>query len=272
MQLSYSKYFILLLTLGLSIVTFSCNLEKDLDINLPTLKPQLVVESYLEPGMPYRLALTESTEFLADPRPILVTDATVIIFHNGQPDTLKFATTYDTLNQKVYTHTSKTIMRGRPGDVYTLQITDKSNRTLTGTTTVLPAVPIDTIEYSYNNQGKAFLVAKFKDSINIQNFYRFSVYNGTKRDRVVDYPADDTFGSSEGFAFGTGFDFEKNDTALVTLYHLEKPFFDFVSSVDNAKEANGNPFAQPAGVKSTVQGGLGVFTTLVYDRKIIILK
>jgi hypothetical protein len=42
--------------------------------------------------------------------------------------------------------------------------------------------------------------------------------------------------------------------------------------VSSAANANGNPFAQPAKVKSTVQGGLGVFATLVYDRKKIVIN
>lgn len=265
------KYLIYFLIPGAGFIN-SCNMEKDIEIDLPVLDPQLVAECYLEPGQPYRLALTESTNFLADPLPVLVTDATVVIFYKGQPDTLDFAVTYDSVRQKAYTHVSESIMQGKPGDVYTLQITDKRGRTLTGTTTILPVVPIDTVEYTYNDKSKAFLVAKFKDNTAIRNFYRFSVRKGNESWPEVDYPADDSFGESEAFAFGTGYDFEESDTATVSLYHLEKPYYDFVSSVDNAREANGNPFAQPASIKSTVQGGLGVFTNIVYDQKVVILK
>jgi hypothetical protein len=88
----------------------------------------------------------------------------------------------------------------------------------------------------------------------------------------IDYAADDNLSNGQAAAFGTGYDFEKDDTVFVSLYHLEKPYYDFFNSVEAARDANGNPFAQPASVISTVQGGYGVFTNLVYDRKMIILK
>jgi hypothetical protein len=273
MRTPFYKYRASYLVLALCLISFSCNLEKDINLVLPELKPQLVAECYLEPGQPYRLALTESTSFLADPQPVIVKDATVVIFYKGKPDTLQYEPIFDTVQKKAYTHTSKTIMTGEPGDVYTLQITDKKGRTLTGTTTVLAPVPIDTVEFTYNNKNKAFLVAKFMDPGETKNYYFFSVHKGDLNKRAeTDYPADDALNNGKLYAFGTGYDFQKNDTVQVTLYHIDKPYYEFLNSVDNARDANGNPFAQPAGVKSTVQGGLGVFTNLVYSRQKIILE
>ena len=250
-----------------------CNMEKDFEVALPVLTPQLVAECYLEPGEPYRLTLTESTAYLADPEPELVDDALVIITYNGIPDTLHLAPYFDQARQKIYTHVSKTPMTGKPGDVYTLQVTDNKGRQLTGTTTVQDAVPIDTIETNYNQEGKAYLLVKFKDSKAATDFYYFSVHKDSlNTDDEVAYTTDDALNNGELFALGTGYDFSKSDTAIVSLYHLEKPYFDFMNSVQDARNANGNPFAQPAGIRSTVQGGLGVFTALSYNRKVFILK
>lgn len=70
----------------------SCNLEKEIDLNLPLYDGQLVVECYLEPGKPFNLLLTQSSgffepfsleteQFLSD---LLVNDAQVQIEHGGE--------------------------------------------------------------------------------------------------------------------------------------------------------------------------------------------
>jgi hypothetical protein len=257
----------------LAIVPLACNLEKDFEVDLPVNEPQLVAECYLEPGLPYRLTLTESSNYLAPPALPLVENATVIIRHKGRADTLRYAPFYDNFSRKYYTHASKTIMQGQSGDTYALEITDKQGRRLTGTTTVLPVVPLDTVEYKYNDRAKAFLVAKFKDPGAAENYYFFSVQRDSINSRAeIDYTADDKLSNGEPYAFGTGYDFKKGDTIFVSLFHLERPYYDFFNSVENARDANGNPFAQPASLISTVQGGYGVFTNLVYDRKRLILK
>ena len=159
-------------------------------------------------------------------------------------------------------------MHGQPGDVFTLSITDPKGRKLTGTTTVLPFVKIDTVEFNFNDQDEALVLTRFKDSAETENYYRYSVHRDSlEHEAEISYTSSDELNNGEPFVFGTGFDFETGDSLIVTLHHLDKAFFDFQESVEEAKNANGNPFAQPGRVKSTVQGGLGVFTFLVYDRK-----
>ena len=273
MRLLFSKYYIFWLLLAVSALLYSCNMEKNFEVDLPVMDPQLVAECYLEPGQPYRLTLTESTNYLAAPELPLVKEAIVVIFYKGKPDTLRYAPFYDDFSRKYYTHESKTLMTGKAGETYSLQITDNQGRKLTGTTTVLPVVPLDTVEYTYNDRKKAFLVAKYADPGKTPNYYFFSVQRDSVNNRAeIDYTADDNINDGKASAFGTGYDFEKDDTVFVSLYHLEKPYYDFFNSVENARDANGNPFAQPATVISTVQGGYGVFTNLVYDRRMVVLK
>jgi len=273
MRLPFYKNILFYLLCVLTALPLACNMEKDFEVDLPVVAPQLVAECYLEVGQPYRLTLTESSSYLAPPEIPLVEDATVVIVYNGRPDTLRYAPFYDEVSRKYYTHASTTRMQGKPGDTYFLEITDKQGRRLTGTTTVLPVVPLDTVEYRYNYRNKAFLVAKFTDPEATENYYFFSVQRDSVNKRAeTDYTADDKLSNGQASALGTGYDYEKGDTVIVSLYHLEKSYYDFFNSVENARDANGNPFAQPASLISTVQGGYGVFTNLVYDRKTIILK
>jgi hypothetical protein len=251
----------------------ACNLEKEIDIELPAHTPQLVVECYLEPGQPYRLTLTESSSYFDAPEQPQVPEAQVIIFHQGKPDTLSYLPLVDKMQKKVFTHSSPTLVNGQPGDVYTLEITDQKGRRLTGTTTLLAPVRIDSLEYSFNERQKAYIEARFRDPGETEDFYFFSVHLDSINQRAeVNYQVPDRLSNGQPFALGTGFDFEPYDSLIVSLFHLEKQYFEFISSVDEAKNANGNPFAQPSRLRSTVQGGLGVFTNLAVDRRSLLLK
>ena len=250
----------------------SCNLEKDIEVELPLYEKQMVVECYLEPGKPARLTLLESTGYLDAPSLNLITDATVSITHHGITENLKYEPAIDDSTGKYYTHTSDYVMRGQPGDVFTLLISDPQGRKVTGTTTILPTVTMDTVEFNFNDRDEALVVTKFKDDGNTANYYRYSIHRDSLQGETeISYTASDELNNGEPFVFGTGYDFETGDTIIVTLQHLDQAFFDFQESVEEAQSANGNPFAQPGRVKSTVQGGLGVFTNLVYDRRKMIV-
>ena len=122
------KNYIVLFLFALTIFA-SCDLEREIDVDLPEYQNQLVVEAYLEAGKPYRLLLTESISYFDIPqlvpidrnRPITIVssigefettiqglidldlmtedeipslppsidEATVVITHLGVPDTLQ---------------------------------------------------------------------------------------------------------------------------------------------------------------------------------------
>jgi hypothetical protein len=49
---------------------------------------------------------------------------------------------------------------------------------------------------------------------------------------------------------------------------MDKAYYDYVRSIKDSRELNGNPFAQASKVKSNVTGGLGIFAGVSYDAKI----
>jgi hypothetical protein len=249
-------------------------MEKEIDLNLPEFKSEITLECYLEAGEPYRATVSESTSYFDRPEPVLVPDATVIITHNGKADTLIFQPFFDKLTGKFYTHSSETIVSGNPGESYAIEAFDTRGRKVTGTTSFLPKVQIDTLEYKFDQNNKALLVANFQDDGAAENFYRFQIFKDTLNEekRQNDIISSDRLRNGNQIQFGTSYRFERNDTLFVNLLHIEKQYYDFLSTMDDAQDANGNPFAQPIAVKSSVQGGVGIFTTLVYDRKRIILK
>jgi hypothetical protein len=267
----------MLLKMGLSTLLATalagCDLEQDIDIALPAHTPQLVVECYLEPGQPYRLTLTESASYSETPEPPQVPEAIVVITYQGQPDTLVYDPFVDKVQRKLYTHSSPTRVTGQPGAVYTLEITDQQGRTLSGTTTLMAPVAIDSLLYNFNDRQYAYIEARFTDQGGTEDFYFFSVHrDSTNGKGAVNYFLPDRLNNGQPIALGTGYEFNPYDSLIVSLFHLEKQYFDFLTSVEEARNANSNPFAQPSRLHSTVQGGLGVFTNLAVDRKGTVLK
>lgn len=270
MKLKYFLYNFLPFLLLLS----SCDRDKEIYIDLPEHTPQLVVECYLEPGQPLRLTVLESSSYFASPEPPLVPDAEAYISFENQRVKLNYKPTLNKENNKFYTHTSSVLMTGKPGDVYTLEVTDGNGRKVTGSTTILPATSMDTIEWQFNDDaGKAYLATSFQDDAGSENFYRYvininSLYSGSKQDETFN----DELTNGKVVSLTSAYEFEKNDTLIVSLYNVEKQYYDFLKSAYTAKDANGNPFAQPTSIRSSVTGGIGIFTNLALDRKVVVLK
>ncbi|MDX5421445.1 MAG: DUF4249 domain-containing protein [Hymenobacteraceae bacterium] len=249
-----------------------CDLQKDIDVALPEHEPQLVVECYLELGKPLRMSVLESSGYFDEILPPLVPDAEVFITHNGRRIKLKYKPVLITQTNRFYTHTSHEIMNGKPGDIFGLEVQDSRGRKVTAFTTVLPRVPIDTIEWRFNDEGKALLLTTYQDDPDTRNFYRYmthrdSLEKGSERSFI----SSDNLTNGKRVSYGSAYDYEVGDTLIISLFHIEKQYYDFLGSVSDAKNANGNPFAQPSRIKSAVQGGIGIFTNLAYDRKTVII-
>ena len=119
-----SILYIFLLTASI----MACNLEKQIDLDIPEAPKELVIECYLEPGKPLLALVLETQDFfdtLGTDLPI-VTDATVVISHNGQLDTLALG--FYTDGEKVYNYGKPTVIV--PQDFtteYTLTVTDANS-------------------------------------------------------------------------------------------------------------------------------------------------
>ena len=64
-------------------------METVVQIEMPPIQKELVIECYLEAGKPYRLMLTETKDYFENLNDCpFVRGATVVISHNGLRDTL----------------------------------------------------------------------------------------------------------------------------------------------------------------------------------------
>ena len=257
----------------------SCNLTKDVEIDLPEYNRQPVVECYLEPGKPFRMLMTRSYAFFDTLglssnfiQNALLEGALVTITYNGQTDTLKNQLSIVTNPIKIYNYVGDNLVPGTPGTVFDLNIRLADGGEITSSTTMLPIVPMDSIvvEFSPEGESLARILTYVTDDRSQENFYRRMLSLGSL-DSVPDqdFIVTDRFSQTALVVFGTGYDFEIGDTLINTFFHITRDYYDFKESVDLAVLGNLNPFAQPSPIKSNVRGSanpLGIFTPLVYDR------
>ncbi len=278
----YSLHILALLTI---LAASACNLEKEIDLELPAYDSQPVVECYLEPGKPFRLLLTRSYGFF-DPFGLdssfldrtLISGATVTIAYNGRVDTLENNLSADLAPLKIFNYTGKNIVPSTPGIEYALRIILPDGKEITGQTIMLPKVVIDSIRVEWNPQRDtlARVLTYITDDRTQANFYR-RMLNYATLDSLPrqDFLATDRTAQTEIIAFGTGYELKEGDTVINTLYHITKDYYDYLESVRLAVFGNQNPFAQPARIKSNVRGSanpLGIFTCLIYDRDTTIIR
>ena len=264
----------------------ACNLTKEVEIDLPEYDRQPVVECYLEPGKPFRLLLTQSFGYF-DPfgldstflQKTLLDSALVTIAYDSRVDTLKNQLAFDFSPFKIYNYTSPNLTPATPGMEYRLQILLKNGQEITGETTMMPFVPIDSIkvQFSEDLDTLARILTFINDPDPTRENYFRRLLNYASLDSVPDqdFLTSDRAAQTPLIAFGTGYDLAEGDTVYNTVLHIEKAYYDYVESVQLAVFGNLNPFAQPSPIKSNVRGSanpIGIFTGLMYDRKMTIVK
>ena len=270
-----SKPVTLLLLLALA----GCSkLQNDINVPLPTYSAELVLECYLEPGKVPSLAVTTSVPYLGAVLPQVPTDVTVTLtMPNGTRVPLAFNPNYKALvdtasGDKFHSHIGRDVLVAKPGDVFTIDVLDTKGRHITGTTTMLAPIAIDSVEYKFNDKTgtnrKAYFLTNFRDPASPDDCYRLQLHKGDPAKKAllkspeVDMSVQDRLLNGQPFVLGTSYRFNPGDTVTATLYHTDLAYYRFRQSVRDARGANGNPFAQPSGIYSNVQGGVGIFTVL----------
>lgn len=282
-----SHYFFIkinyLLFIGMIGFLFSCNLEKEIDIELPPYNSQIVVECYLEPQQPYTLLLTKSASYF-DAFPtsnediltdILEEEATVTITHQGEVIELTNTIGFNPFTSKIYNYiATKQVPRDFDND-FELSITTKDGENLSATTRLLPTIPIDSliVEFSETNDTLARALTYFTDDPNTEDFYRRMLHFNNIDSLQQDFVTNDRFIDNNQVVFGTNFSYEVGDTIISALFHIDSAYHDFLESIANAVAGNGNPFAQPSTIISNIEGNaIGIFTGLSYDRQQVIVE
>jgi hypothetical protein len=265
----------LYLSIILTISLLIAGCRKEVKLNLPEYEPKMVLEFYLENNKPLKCLLQESINFTDTARFNLIDNALIVLSYNGVKDTLVNTFFFDSKFEKIYNYHNPKIMQLEPNVDYEVYVKDDKGRELRGKTRLNNIVPIDSLVYNFNSSNKAAAGLIFNDNGSTNNFYRIVAFKDApvvKEDSIWDIRFNDILFNGEQFSFYTGYAYNPGDTVIGRLYHLTDEHNNFTESVDNAQSSNGNPFGQPANIITNLTGGIGIFTTVIYAEKKIIIK
>ncbi|MFK7921602.1 MAG: DUF4249 domain-containing protein [Bacteroidia bacterium] len=286
-------------------VLSACDLQKQVELDLPEYEPLLVAESYLQPGNPYIVTLLESSDFYGDIQIQFVRDAEVVISHNGINDTLvPFEIPLDfalppgfadstllqqlapILGEGAYLYTSIQSVPPDYDSEFTLSVKALDGRSLSAKTFIPAPVEVDSIIIRYDEDSVALMLTQFQDDPSQANYYRRvlerrvvdtiisetgdTTYNYRSRTEQ-DFFTNDEINNGEVITFGTLFEFSRGDSLINTIYHVTEDYSRFVETRDAAIIASFSPFAPPTVVYSNIEGGLGIFTGFTFTQKLTII-
>ncbi|MBS1753343.1 MAG: DUF4249 domain-containing protein [Ferruginibacter sp.] len=269
------------------LVFFSC--EKNIDFNLKTVEPVLVVDAQIENGAAPTVALSSSLDFFSEISPQLLSNSFV---HNAEV----------TMSNGTLTHTLKeyTVPLGNGYFIYYYGI-DSSNlatafvgefakqysltikvngKTYTANTTIPALTKIfDSIWTKLPPPGvdtsKRLLMARAIDPPGLGNYVRYFTkrnsgpflpgFNSVFNDDVTDgttYQGIVEPGVDRNSSIPTGDDrlFERGDTISFKLSNIDKATYTFWNTWEFNQQSIGNPFSQPGKVIGNISNGaLGAF-------------
>ena len=264
----------LLLASVLVIVFVSC--DKSIEVSLPPYKSEYVVEMYLEQGKPLRCLIVESLPYTDTAINKPVQDAVVVISDGIRMDTLSYLVNQDKTTGRYFNYYNPRIVSYDSTRVYRLNIIGQ-NQNVTGTTNFSQSKTfLDSliVRESLNEPDSFSVGMVITDAPDTENYYRFLV--GKKFNTFASDPTDfrvsDVAFNGKQFSFFSEPDFALNDTVTIRIYSLHKEHYQYLESLSNARRSNFNPFSQPSRIKSNVKGGIGIFTSIRYTEKEVIIK
>lgn len=268
-----SRYFAFLLALGV-FMTSCGGLEKEIDLDLPAYEGQIALECYLEPGQPFNLLLTKSFSYF-DPFPsdindflgnILEDSATVSITHNGRTYTLENTLYFNPFTSKIGNYALPESVPANYDLPFDLLITLKDGKTISASTFIPRPVVLDSsvVEFDEVRDSLARTLVFFSDNPNTTDYYRRILHkNNLDTVPAIDFVASDEFNDNNQIVFGSLYDYKVQDTIFNIIGRVDRAYFDYYNSVQNAIQSNGNPFGQPGIILGNLKGtaaAIGIFT------------
>ena len=279
-MLKYS-YLNTILLFGI-LFSMSCNLEKQIDIDLPNYDSEPFIECYLVPNQPFRLLITQTSSYfenltLDNPlfsESFLLQGAQVSIFQGINKYELENKLIVDPNTEKIYNYSNSNSVEYNTIDSFYLEILLPNGDQITSASIFLDTVQFDSIVVQFDqNDSLARTLTYFKDFPNETNFYRRVLTVGETFDEPIqDFVTDDLFIDSV-FVFGSGYVFNSGDTVFNSVFHLTEDYHNFLESVQQAIDGSGNPFGVPSPLQSNLLGNAqGVFACISESKNKTIIK
>jgi len=283
------KYFIFLF---ISLFLMGC--EKNINLDLPAIDEKVVVEGYVENGLPPYVLLSRTEPYFGPIGQSTLNNLPVRgakVYISDGIDTILMTELdtsiggvsiggfYAALDSVTFFPT----MFGIPGTTYHLLVITKDGEELSSTAILPLPVELDStwfkVQDGLDSLGWAW--ARLSDPDTLGNSYRWFAKRLNKDDFFLA-----PFGSifEDRFINGRSFNFpynraaiqnseaeedkneeagfyKKGDTIIVKFCSTDFATYEFWRDAENQVSSNGSPFAVPSNIKSNIIGGRGLFAT-----------
>jgi len=284
------KQFLYLIVIAF--VFASC--EENISLDLPREDPRVVVDGYVETGLPPYVILSRSSSYFDPINPgalnSFAESGAFVTIYDGvktvqliELDTVVNGVSLEGFYAALDSVTKLPTMFGEEGRTYHLTIITKDNQQLSSTAKLQPHIELDSTWFKVqeNLDSLGFAWANLTDPDTIGNCYRWMAKRITKDDLFlapVGSAFEDKFINGQSFVFNAfrgqipnssnpddvndeeGL-FKKGDTIIVKFCTVDRGTFEFWRDAETQTSNNGSPFAVPSNIKSNITGGLGVFAT-----------
>ncbi|MBY5959362.1 DUF4249 domain-containing protein [Membranicola marinus] len=253
----------------------SCNLDKEIQIDIPEFENGYVIESYLSPGQKLGVLVTKSYGFfevfdsnqlsqdqLID---IFVQDADGYVEINDQRHPLINEIQIVPGTTTVYNYVVHDKLNLKEKDRIKLFLSFPSGDQVWSETSIPEKRLIDSLRLEKNQDMKMREVSFIHtDSSKTEYFRRQLLRIRDNRIKIIqDFMVDNSTLRSGKLAFGSGYEFKMGDTLISRVSHIREEYFDFYQSVTGSINANSNPFGQPGSIAGNIRGSdrvIGIFT------------
>jgi hypothetical protein len=259
------------------LLVLSC--EKELDLSFPVTPSQMVVEGWIENGMPAQVILSHSAAYFSaidsnNIRDFSETHAKVKLYSDSDDEILTLKPNQSYFPPYLYKSSG---IKGQSGDSYSIEIVLNGD-TITASTTIPEPVELDSVwfETDPGTETKGRIWIRLTDDGSKANYYRL-LYKRKGKDSRYTSTNISTFsdvminGKTAEMGFLRGYSslaevekenyFERGDTVSVKFCTIDKEQFDFWNVYQSKVIASANPLATSNNLlKSNIKGGLGMWT------------
>jgi hypothetical protein len=259
------------LVLFISIISFiaqGCS-KADINVLIPEGPANIVVEGYVTPGYPAELTLTESNT--------LNDDLVLLAIWNAQ---VKIGTDTGTMiaqnilynksdRRIVVNYNCRDTVRQGSHSFFNLNITTKDGRSVQASTKIVSPVKIENVELNNDN-----IVVHHNLPTDTSKYFKlsFANYKDGYQDLTKNLLYDQNNSNSTSCVMPLSNYKNDADSIVVRLFHIQKEYYDYLNSVQNANSAFFDPLLNPESIKSNINGGIGIFTYYTLDKFSINLR
>jgi hypothetical protein len=246
----------------ISFVVQGCT-KGDIDVEIPEGSRNIVVEGYVTPGYPAELTLAESNTLNDDLVLLAIWNAQVKI--NTDTGTMIARNILYNKSDRhiVVNYSCRDTVKQGAHSFLNLNITTKDGRTVQASTKIVSAVKIEKVELNNDN-----IVVQHNLPTDASKYFKLSITGYKEGDPVLTKSVLYDQNNSSSTSCVMPLSKYKNDTdsLVVTLFHIQQEYYDYLNSVEHASSAFFDPILNPETIKSNIHGGIGIFTYYTLDK------